>query len=92
MGHRIELGEIEAVMEGMQEIIRACCIYDEDSNKIVAFYKGGIDKKQAVRRMGQVLPGFMIPNKFCRVEEFPLTKNGKIDRRRLTEECLEDCK
>ncbi|MCI8938444.1 MAG: amino acid adenylation domain-containing protein [Dorea sp.] len=92
MGHRIELGEIEAVMEGMKEIIRACCIYDEDSNKIVAFYKGGIDKKQAVRRMGQVLPGFMIPNKFCRVEEFPLTKNGKIDRRRLTEECLEDCK
>ena len=38
MGHRIELGEIEIAMERLEEIIRACCLFDEKKNKIIAFY------------------------------------------------------
>ena len=81
MGHRIELGEIEGSMESIHEIKRACCIFE--NNKIHAFYDGAIDKKEIVRGLKKTLPVFMIPNVFIQVEQFPITKNGKIDRTEL---------
>lgn len=81
MGHRIELGEIEGSMESIHEIKRACCIFE--NNKIHAFYDGEIEKKEIVRGLKKTLPVFMIPNVFIRVEQFPITKNGKIDRTEL---------
>lgn len=85
MGHRIELGEIEAAMERLECLKRSVCLYDETKQKIVAFYDGEAEKRQLHRLLGEVLPGFMIPNVFVRVLQFPLTKNGKIDRKRLME-------
>lgn len=83
MGHRIELGEIEAAMEQIDEIQRSCCIFDAEKQKIMAFYMGEIERRELKKKMGERLPMFMIPNKFCRVENFPLNKNGKIDRKLL---------
>lgn len=85
MGHRIELGEIENAMEQTEQIIRACCIFDGESKKILAFYEGDIDKRDLKRQMGTRLPAYMLPNRFRRVEHMPLTKNGKIDRKKLLE-------
>ena len=90
MGHRIELGEIETAMERIGEIVRTCCLYDEKKNQIIAFYQGDIEKREIVRKIGELLPAFMLPNKFRKVEHFPITKNGKIDRKRLKEEYMED--
>lgn len=81
MGHRIELGEIEGSMESIKEIKRACCIFE--NNKIHAFYDGEIEKKEIVRELKKTLPVFMIPNVFIQLEQFPITKNGKIDRNEL---------
>ena len=83
MGHRIELGEIELVMGKNERIDRVCCIYDEKKNKILAFYVGDIEKKEIVREISRELPGFMLPNVFIRIENMPITKNGKIDRKEL---------
>ena len=83
MGHRIELGEIEAAMEQVEEIERACCIFDEEKKKILAFYQGNIEKRELKQKMGIRLPAFMLPNGFYPVERMPLTKNGKIDRKEL---------
>lgn len=83
MGHRIELGEIETVMEKSEGVERACVIYLEDSNKIGACYLGRPEVKALVRELRQKLPAFMIPNLFEKVDEMPLTKNGKIDRSEL---------
>ena len=85
MGHRIELGEIETALETVEGLGRSLCVYDEAKGKILAFYEGDLEKKQIVRAIGTRLPGFMIPNVFVKVEEFPLTKNGKIDRKKLEE-------
>lgn len=85
MGHRIELGEIEAAMERVPEVVRSLCMFDTEKNKIVAFYEGNIEKRPLVREIGQYLPAFMIPNAFRQVTSFPLTKNGKIDRKALME-------
>lgn len=86
MGHRIELGEIEAAFQALDGISRVCCIYDEPNTKIIGFYVGELSSREIIDRLAEKLPRFMIPNVFRRVENMPVTKNGKIDRRALMEE------
>ena len=83
MGHRIDLEEILLTIENADAVARACCIYGESENKLVAFYVGTADKKTIRRDIREQMPGFMMPDKFFQVEEMPLTKNGKIDRTAL---------
>ena len=89
MGHRIELGEIELAMELAEGIRRACCTYDESENKIVAFYEGEAEKRQIVRALGKKLPAYMIPNVWVKLDRLPITKNGKIDRKKMLKEYRE---
>lgn len=86
MGHRIELGEIDSAFDKVPEVGRACCIYEK--NRIVAFYTGEIERTELAKRLEESLPRFMLPNVYVRKESLPLTKNGKIDRKTLTEEYL----
>lgn len=86
MGHRIELEEIERTVEKIQEIERACCIYREEKSKIYCFYIGNIEKEILHEKLKEALPIFMIPNIFRNIEEFPITKNGKIDRKLLKQQ------
>ncbi|MEG0360542.1 MAG: amino acid adenylation domain-containing protein [Longicatena sp.] len=81
MGHRIELGEIENMMDKVEVIKRSCCIFE--NNKIIAFYDGEIERKELIRYLKKDLPVFMIPNVFMKIDGFPITKNGKIDRQEL---------
>lgn len=83
MGHRIELEEIEIAMGKIDKIQRACCIYDEEKSRLYGVYMGEIDKKELHDILKEVLPVFMIPNSLIKVEEMPITKNGKIDRKEL---------
>lgn len=83
MGHRIELEEIEAILNSYPEVNRACCIFESDKNRIVAFYIGSIEKKELQKRMKESLPIHMIPRIFHSIDELPISKNGKIDRKKL---------
>ena len=83
MGQRIELGEIEAAAHAVEGVSRACCIYDEKKKRIRMFYTGTIDKKDLSAALHEALPAFMTPNNIRKIDEMPLTKNGKIDRAKL---------
>ena len=84
MGHRIELGEIEGAVSKHEKITRCCCVFCD--NKITAFYTGSeTDKKEIVSMLRITLPSYMIPSDFIFIKEFPLTKNGKIDKKSLME-------
>ena len=83
MGHRIELEEIELEIQKIDKIERVCSIYNHEKSKLYAFYVGDIDKKELRDALSNKLPIFMIPNVIRKIEEFPLTKNGKIDRKQL---------
>lgn len=89
MGHRIELGEIEAALEGLEGVERACCIFHKEKNRIAAFYQGSGEKRELKKQLGTRLPMFMLPGQMIPIASFPLTKNGKIDRKKLYEEYLE---
>lgn len=85
MGHRIELGEIDMAINAVDGVVRACCIFDKEGNKILGFYEGSADKKTITHELMKKLPKFMIPQEFIQVESMPVTKNGKIDRNALME-------
>lgn len=85
MGHRIELEEIERAMAAVSEISRACCVFDEKKSKLFGFYVGSLEKKELHGILSETLPVYMIPGALRKIEEFPLNKNGKIDRKLLFE-------
>ncbi|MGC8864334.1 MAG: amino acid adenylation domain-containing protein [Bacteroidales bacterium] len=91
-GFRIELGEIEAVLADYPGIVQSVVVVREDipnSPRLVAYYKREPDflpdAAQIRNYLSDKLPDYMIPQAFVEVQEFPLTPNGKIDRKALPE-------
>lgn len=85
MGHRIELEEIERAIDSVEGVERSCCVFEEEKSKLHGFYIGSISKKELHISLKQILPVYMIPSSLMQVEDFPMTKNGKRDRKKLME-------
>ena len=85
MGHRIELGEIESASLKCEGVRRAACVYASEAKKIALFYLGEADENALLSELALYLPRYMIPNIIKRLENMPLTDNGKTDRRGLRE-------
>ncbi|MDO4477922.1 MAG: amino acid adenylation domain-containing protein [Lachnospiraceae bacterium] len=86
MGHRIETEEIEKAIAALPEIERCCVLFSEKKQKLYGFYAGDIDKRALHAKLKETLPVYMVPGAFRQLEQFPLTKNGKIDRKLLLSE------
>ncbi len=86
MGQRVELGEIEVTAMSVDNVSRACCLYDEKHQKIILFYTGDSDRDTISNALHAKLPPYMIPGKTIKLEAFPMNKNGKIDRNALKEQ------
>ncbi|QFS50798.1 non-ribosomal peptide synthetase [Nostoc sphaeroides] len=88
-GFRIEIGEIEAAIEQHSEIREAVVIVREDiqdDKRLVAYIvpqTTNISVLELRHFLKAKLPEYMIPSAFVVLEKFPLTPNGKIDRRAL---------
>ena len=96
-GYRIEIGDIEAnlrmsdhiqdavilpaVKNGLPDFLAAFVILKERPN-------GSTDyeiTRQLKKELGQRVPAYMVPRRFYYLAEFPMTPNGKADRRKLAE-------
>jgi amino acid adenylation domain-containing protein len=87
-GHRIELGDIESSMTtcaGVREAVAVLRKDESDETFLVGFYTAPNDIAPSILRetLSTQLPVYMIPRYFARLEAFPLTPNGKTDRRSL---------
>lgn len=85
-GHRIELGEIEAAMTECAGVREAVAILRNDESEeafLIGFYtaSNGVSPLLLRERLSRQLPAYMIPRYFTQLEAFPLTPNGKTDRR-----------
>ncbi|MCP5150475.1 MAG: amino acid adenylation domain-containing protein [Chromatiales bacterium] len=88
-GHRIEPAEIEAVLAtvtGSPEVSVLCREDRPGDQRLVAYLVGGtsLPDDEALRAHAREhLPVYMVPSSFVRLDAFPRTPNGKLDRARL---------
>lgn len=85
-GKRIELEGISEAMKEVKGIISSAIIINERKN-IIAFYtaSSAITEDEITNVLKRKLSTYMIPVKFIKLENMPLTKNGKIDVKALSE-------
>ena len=103
-GYRIELGDIEAAVNRHPAVSNNVTAAREDQPgelRLVSYLilrdghksPGASELRQFLR---QTLPEYMLPARFVTLKQFPVSPNGKIDRRalpapdRLAEELLTD--
>ncbi|TDO73434.1 amino acid adenylation domain-containing protein [Flavobacterium chryseum] len=87
-GFRIELGEIETAIKQHEAIEDSVVVVNEDSlgiKETIAFFvlNSDADKDEIKEFLEDKLPEYMIPSHFISLKEFPLTINGKIDKKKL---------
>jgi amino acid adenylation domain-containing protein len=81
-GFRIELAEIE--LKAFEFINKQCVatvesINGEDCLSLYVKSSDSLDKSELRLFLSQNLPGYMVPNYICCVDDFPLNMNGKIN-------------
>jgi len=87
-GFRIELGEIESFLCTHPDIREACVLVSEDrpgDKRLCAWFVSATPPATEALRahLKSRLPDYMIPAAFTAMSAFPLTTNGKLDRRAL---------
>ena len=83
MGYRTDLGEIEHVIINTLKLVKnGCIVYNHDEKQITLFYEAPeeIPVPQFRMEIGKVLPKYMIPTVYHRLEQLQRNTNGKIDR------------
>lgn len=87
-GYRIEIEEIEKAIQQVDGIKR-CIVFDK---VIYSNYRGlvclfesdsNIDQDIIENSISMILPSYMLPDIYIRIDSFLYTSNGKIDRKNL---------
>ena len=92
-GFRIHLKEVEKQLTQYSKISMAsvCVEIGSGSHKILVAYLVPTSKKTILHPekitdfLTKKLPGYMIPTKYIRIDEMPLTLAGKVDKNKLSQ-------
>ncbi len=87
-GQRVEPGEIEAALRKLEGVKEAAVKdYTDSSGQtfITAYYitDTGVGEDSIRTALSAVLPAYMVPAFFTRLEKLPVNANGKLDRNAL---------
>lgn len=83
MGYRIDLGEIESSAQSIAGVDRCCAVYDDRGQAIGLVYESTsstLSENDLKAQLLKLVPKYMVPTKFLKMDRMPLTPNGKIDR------------
>jgi amino acid adenylation domain-containing protein/thioester reductase-like protein len=94
-GYRIELGEIEHALlrvGGIRQVsvvVRERKREDGNDKFLAAYYlpdkDSSVDQNAVRSALSRALPGYMVPSVLIQMRSWPLTANGKLDKRALPE-------
>ncbi|MDG4755835.1 amino acid adenylation domain-containing protein [Micromonospora sp. WMMD718] len=89
-GYRIEPAEVEAALVGQPTICRAAVAAHEfrpGDKRLVAYLVlspgAALDVPQLRRALSAKLPAHLLPARYVVLDDLPVTRNGKVDRRAL---------
>ncbi|NRB47204.1 MAG: amino acid adenylation domain-containing protein [Saprospiraceae bacterium] len=86
--YRIELGEIEVALQG-NELVSDCVVSTQKDTEgvlqLVAYVVADetLEPVALSQFLATKLPHYMIPSQWMQIEEIPLAKSGKVDRKSL---------
>ncbi|OUM57261.1 hypothetical protein PIROE2DRAFT_17815 [Piromyces sp. E2] len=95
-GQRIELSEIENTISEMEQIENSIVLDMKKENGeqyLVGYYisnSSNINGNQIKNYLKEKLPQYMIPTYFIKINEIPVTNNGKLNRKALPEPSIND--
>lgn len=83
-GYRVEPIEIDNALQKFTGILNSVSVAKKDYNNdkhLVTYYKGSdkVEEKEVIAFLRNELPHYMVPDYLVRIEDFPITSNGKID-------------
>ncbi|MEW2294712.1 amino acid adenylation domain-containing protein [Streptomyces sp. NPDC006743] len=92
-GHRIEPGEVRAALDALDAVARAAVVVERDrvgaaalaAYVVPAEGNAGVSGTAIRRTLLRSLPEWMVPASVTVLDELPLTRNGKLDRRALAD-------
>lgn len=88
-GFRIELGEIESALGSYEGISHTTVLLkgSDDAAYLAAYYtvksNHEVNVDQLLSHLKSFLPDYMVPKTFIELKSFPMTMNGKVDRKEL---------
>ena len=98
-GFRVELGEIETILQQYPKVQTAIVLVKESSQgnkQLIAYVVPKTEETLEIEELQtfltQKLPDYLHPHHYMILEEFPLTPNGKVDRRSLPQPILSTSK
>ena len=87
-GYRVELGEIEAGLSQLSKLamVKVIAPYVTGfQRELVVFYQSNEDigDEEMKAHLKGLVPGYMVPSYYIKLEKFPLSQNGKVDHKAL---------
>ncbi|MCY0935887.1 non-ribosomal peptide synthetase [Streptomyces sp. H34-S4] len=88
-GFRIELGEVESALRDLDGVVDVAVTVADSGDHLVAHVVGRVPGDLSAL-LAEKLPVHMVPGRVLPVDSLPLTVNGKLDRKALTERAAQD--
>ncbi|MGY0055402.1 non-ribosomal peptide synthetase [Streptomyces sp. LZ34] len=87
-GYRIDPGEVEHRLRGCPGVRDALVVASagpSEGRRLLGYVTGSdaLDPADLARRLRRVLPAYMVPSVILRLDAFPLSASGKVDRHLL---------
>ncbi len=95
-GHRVEPEEITAVLSRHPHVMACAVVARGDGHgdkQLVAYVvpgEGVSSANELYEFLAALLPDYMIPSTFVRIDALPLTTSGKLDRKALPAPCADN--
>ncbi len=86
-GHRVNIREITNLVENWPGVTKSILIPVNNNQAIGCYYNEelAVNQEQLHEYLVKKLPAYMLPCFYKKIKKFPLTSNGKIDVRSLTQ-------